>query len=195
MYEYSRNIADMADNIESMFGVWGILVLIVFQALQIIVAVLPGGFVEVAGGIIYGVSKGLLISVSGIFLGSMLAFFIAKKLGRKLVISLAGKEKFERYEALIKRKKLKGLIYLFFFLPGVPKDILIYVIGVASDYKTAVTASLLRIPATVVTVYAGSVFGDGGITEGAVLYFSFIFIGLVGLLVHNKILSDKEKPI
>lgn len=195
MYEYGQAVVDMADNIENIFGVWGIFVLILFQALQIVVAVLPGGFVEVAGGIIYGAFKGLIISSSGIFLGSLLAFFIAKKLGRKLVLFLAGKEKFERYEALLKKKKMKGLIYLFFFLPGVPKDVLIYVIGVASDYKMALTASLLRIPATIVTVYAGSVFGSGSITYGAILYFSFIFIGLLGLFIHNKILSDKGNPI
>lgn len=195
MYDYSQNIADMADSIENMFGAWGALVLILFQALQIVIAVLPGGFVEVAGGIIYGTLKGLVISSAGILSGSLLAFFIAKKLGRKLVISLAGREKFERYEALIKKKKFKGFIYLFFFLPGVPKDILIYVIGVASDYKTALIASLLRIPATVVTVHAGSIFGSGSLAEGAALYFGFIFIGILGLVIHNKILSDKKNPI
>ena len=191
MYDYSQNIARFADEIETTFGAWGVLVLILFQALQIIIAVLPGGFVEVAGGIIYGAGKGLAISSAGIFIGSICAFMIAKKLGRKIVIRLAGEEKFKKYEVLMKKKRLKGFVYLFFFLPGVPKDVLIYVIGVASDVRTALVASALRIPATIVTVFAGSVFGRGDIIEGIIIYVSFISIGLIGLFVHNKILADE----
>ncbi|MEG1774490.1 MAG: hypothetical protein RR320_06530, partial [Oscillospiraceae bacterium] len=66
-------------------GPMGIPVLLVFQALQIVIAFLPGGLVELAGGMLYGPIWGLFISLSGILLGTVGAFWVSRRLGQKVV--------------------------------------------------------------------------------------------------------------
>ena len=52
-------------------GSAGIPVLLLFQIFQIVVAILPGGLVELAGGILYGPFGGFAVALFGILLGTL----------------------------------------------------------------------------------------------------------------------------
>lgn len=193
--EDSLFLTEFANDIESIFGVGGILVLILLQALQIVVAVLPGGIVEIVGGMIYGTTTGLFISITGILLGSLTAFYIARRFGKKIIKKLVNPKQFEKYEALSKSRKFKTMVILFFFLPGIPKDVLIYVIGAVSNFKMGLLASVVRIPSIVVSVFAGSLFGSGNVKTAVITYGIFLFVGTIGVLLHNKIMDRHDRNL
>jgi len=76
-----------------MFSVWvagigfkGVLVLFALQILQIVVAVIPGGPMELIAGAAYGVWSGLLILEAGCAAATALVFVLVRKFGSPLVI-------------------------------------------------------------------------------------------------------------
>ncbi|MEG2204355.1 MAG: VTT domain-containing protein, partial [Oscillospiraceae bacterium] len=172
-------------------GPMGIPVLLVFQALQIVIAFLPGGLVELAGGMLYGPIWGLFISLSGILLGTVGAFWVSRRLGQKVVRKLVRPELFDRYANVCRSRKFEEIALLLFFLPGVPKDILVYVIGSsgALTKRFMIAATLVRIPAVIVAVLAGSAFGEGDFLRFAAIYLSFLVVGILGALIHRIILK------
>ncbi|MEL7569935.1 MAG: VTT domain-containing protein, partial [Eubacteriaceae bacterium] len=82
------NIFSKPENIKSYIeskGRWGVLIYIALQILQIVIAVIPGEPIQIAGGYIYGTFKGFLYAEIGIMAGSAIAFFIARKFGITIV--------------------------------------------------------------------------------------------------------------
>ena len=66
---------------------WGAVAPLVFigvQAIQVILFAIPGEVVQIAGGYLFGGWMGILLSMSGILLGSTGAFFLSRALGRQL---------------------------------------------------------------------------------------------------------------
>ena len=59
----------------------GSLIAIFLCALQVVVAVIPGEFVEIAIGYIYGAWYGSLLCLIGITVGSIFAILIARRFG------------------------------------------------------------------------------------------------------------------
>ena len=172
-------------------GPAGIPVLILFQILQVAIAFLPGGLVELASGMLYGILPGLLISLTGIFIGSILAGWLSNLLGKKVIRRFIPSKQFDRYVAFCKNGKFKSLILLFFFLPGIPKDLLIYAIGVSGTLtlRFGILITLIRIPSILVAVIAGDKFGDGEFAVSMIIYGCFLAVGLIGSIIHQIILN------
>jgi len=71
--------------IVSSFGAWAPIVLMVAEGFQVVFPYLPGQILSVVGGYIYGVWFGTFFNLIGVCLGSLVAFYIARKVGRPLV--------------------------------------------------------------------------------------------------------------
>ena len=56
------------------YGHASILVFVLFQVLQVIIATIPGELVQIAGGYVYGTWFGTLYSLIGILIGILLCF-------------------------------------------------------------------------------------------------------------------------
>ena len=90
---------------------------------SVVVAVLPGEPVELMAGALFGPVGGLLICLAGILLGSMFIYAAMKLLGAKAVPAQA----FHKYRFLQDEQRARRALYLLFFLPGTPKDMLTYI--------------------------------------------------------------------
>ena len=176
-------------------GSAGIPVLLLFQIFQIVVAILPGGLVELAGGILYGPFGGFAVALFGILLGTLCAFWISRRFGEPLVRRLVNGKQFDRYKKLCASRRFEAAALLFFFLPGVPKDILIYTIGCSGvlSRRFILHATLARIPSVAVSCFAGSVAGKGDFLLFTVIYAAFLAAGGIGTLVHRRILRRLEQ--
>lgn len=113
------------------FGLWGPMVFIGVQFLQVVIFVIPGDIVQITGGYIFGPGPGLLYSLIGIALGSSAAFFLGRTLGRPAVEALIRQERVKRLDQAISRGRGLAVLFLLFLLPGVPKDILCYISGLS----------------------------------------------------------------
>ncbi len=104
------------------------LIFIGLQVLQVIAAPVPGEVTGVAGGVLFGTFRGIVLSTTGLALGSWLAFTLARLLGRPIVEVVVRPETINRYDYVMKHKGL-FLAFLMFLIPGFPKDILCYILG------------------------------------------------------------------
>lgn len=104
------------------------LIFIGLQALQVVAAPVPGEVTGFVGGVIFGTAWGVVYSTIGLAVGSWLAFVLARFAGRPLVEKVVNPETIKRYDYVMKHKGL-FLAFLMFLIPGFPKDILCYILG------------------------------------------------------------------
>lgn len=112
------------------FGLFAPIVLIVFQALQVIFPVLPGFIGCAAGAVLFGSMGGFWCNYIGISAGSIIAFLLAKKYGVKLIQKLFPEEQYEKYSKMAaKSKSYVAFLFLGMALPLFPDDFFCYFSG------------------------------------------------------------------
>ncbi|HEY6010889.1 MAG TPA: TVP38/TMEM64 family protein [Nitrospirota bacterium] len=104
------------------------LIFIGLQVLQVIAAPVPGEVTGLVGGYFFGTAWGILYSTAGLTIGSWIAFMLARLAGRPLVELVVKPETIKRYDYVMKHKGM-FLAFLMFLVPGFPKDILCYLLG------------------------------------------------------------------
>lgn len=126
------SVDDFRDLIYS-FGPAGFLVLIGIQALQSVLPVLPGVLGFAAGTICFGIIPGFLCNYAGIVIGSMIAFFLARRYGKPLVLELFSKDMHDKWMAKFKNEeKIEKIVFWLIVLPFFPDDFLCYLAGLLS---------------------------------------------------------------
>jgi len=101
---------------------------IVLQTLQVVAAPIPGEVTGFIGGYLYGPTLGVMLSTIGLTLGSLIAFLLSKTFGRPFVDRFVSKKTMDKYDYLLHHKGA-FLVFLLFLIPGTPKDILCYILG------------------------------------------------------------------
>jgi uncharacterized membrane protein YdjX (TVP38/TMEM64 family) len=131
------------------------------QALQVIAAPVPGEATGFVGGVFFGTGWGILYSTIGLTLGSWIAFLLARLAGRPLVEKVVKTQTIKRYDYVMKHKGL-FLAFLMFLLPGFPKDILCYLLGLGHmgqrDFLLVSTTG--RLLGTTLLTVGGTLFRD-----------------------------------
>ncbi len=112
------------------FGYVGPLIVILFQALQVVIPVIPSYFGYAAGAISFGTFVGFLCNYIGISAGSIIAYFLAKKYGKNLVISLFSEKQYLKWKSKIEGKKnYDKFLFIATLVPLFPDDLLCYFSG------------------------------------------------------------------
>jgi uncharacterized membrane protein YdjX (TVP38/TMEM64 family) len=158
---------------------------IVFIAVYAIATVLflPGWIFTVAAGLVYGITGGTVVALSGAILGSTLAFLCGRYLVRRRVeAATKGNEKFEVIDRAIGAQgwKIVGLLRL---SPIVPFNVSNYFYGItAVKFWPYVFASAIgMLPGTLLYTYLGAAGKAGLGAEGGQSPLKWVFLG-VGLL-------------
>lgn len=112
-------------------GVWGPLVFIVLQALQVFLLPIPGVLTVGAGVFLFGPLKTCLYSYIGIVGGSLIAFWIGRVVGYKAAAWLVGREALNSWLQKVKGKD-RRILTAMFVLPIFPDDILCFVAGLST---------------------------------------------------------------
>lgn len=112
------------------YGVWGPIVLTLIQLLQVVLPVLPGFLGCIVGAAIYGPVVGFLINYIGISAGSIIAYYLARRYGIKLVNKMISLEKYEKHiERINKSKSYSVVLFVAILLPLAPDDFMCYFSG------------------------------------------------------------------
>jgi uncharacterized membrane protein YdjX (TVP38/TMEM64 family) len=174
----------------SSYGSLGPLVLVLFHITQTIIFFIPGPFISIAGGYLFGVFWGTVYNIIGSVVGSMSLFFIARKVGQSAFMRWLDEREYKHVEAVIQER---GIWAVFFarLIPVFPNDALTIAAGV-SPLKTRdffIASSIGYIP----TLYVENLLGDQltqGITTKVLL-----LAGLLMLLAWIYILRHKIKVL
>jgi len=139
---------------------WGVLAPVVFiglQALQVVIAPIPGQVTGILGGYLFGLWAGLLYSTIGLSLGSLAAFAIARWLGTRYVRRFVSADVWQRLGFIVEAEGVI-LCFVIFVIPGIPKDIACYLFGLSPMpfWVFALISTLGRIPDTWVASAQGA---------------------------------------
>lgn len=172
-------------------GKSGPIVFILFQILQTVIAPIPGEVVQIAGGYIYGVFLGTIYTVAGMLLGASMAFFFTRFLGGSFIKKLLKKKKFHWMMDIMNNKKLSVFLFVFFFIPGMPKDLLIYLAGLTSIKPLKFFGILLvgRFPWLLASVCVGSNIYQKNYTSTIIISVIALLGFILGLLYKNKLID------
>lgn len=175
------------------FGASGWLVFLVLQILQVFIALIPGELLESAAGFAFGPVVGTLLCYAGVVIASSLVFALTRKFGVKLVEVFISREKINQLRFLNTEKKRNFLIFIAFFIPGTPKDLLTYFVGLTEiRFGTFLAISLVaRIPSIVTSTFGGHLLGEGKYGLALVVYALTAAISLLGMLSYNTWVKRK----
>ena len=105
------------------FGLLAPIILIMIQAGQVVVPVLPGFVGCAAGAALFGCMGGFWCNFIGISAGSILAFLLAKKFGRAFVSKMFPGKRYEKLSAwAAESKSYTAVLFLGMVLPLFPDD-------------------------------------------------------------------------
>ena len=176
------------------FGVWGWAVLLLLQILQVFIALIPGELLETAAGFAFGPVSGTLVCYVGVAVGSAIIFFLTRRFGLKLVEIFMSREKINELKFINTEKKRNGLIFLIFFIPGTPKDLITYFVGLTDiKFSSFLLISLVaRIPSIISSTFGGHLLGEGEIWGAILLYGITGVVSFCGLLIYNKFVVKRK---
>ena len=177
------------------FGSAGWIVFLVLQILQVFIALIPGELLETVAGFAFGPIAGTLLCYAGIAIASSLVFMLTRKFGVKLVEIFVSIEKINQMRFLNTEKKRDLLIFLAFFIPGTPKDLLTYFVGLTEiRLGTFLALSLIaRIPSVITSTFGGHLLGEGEYILAIVVYAVTGILSFLGMMGYNAWIKHKEK--
>lgn len=144
------------------FGPYAAFVFVLVQALQVVFAPIPGEVTGFVGGFLFGNVSGVILSTVGLTAGSILAFGIARVFGLKFVEKIVKKHYIDKFNFFVTHKGLY-ITFVFFLIPGFPKDSLCYLLGLT--HMRLIDFILMnifgRLPGTLMLTLQGSAVKDG----------------------------------
>ena len=176
------------------FGAASWLVMLGLQILQVFIALIPGEIVESAAGFAFGPWVGTAICYLGICMASVLIFALTRRYGVKWVEVFVSREKINELRFLNTEQKRNTLIFLLFFIPGTPKDLLTYFVGLTDiRLSTFLWLSMVaRIPSVITSTFGGHLLGEARYIGAVILYAITGLLSLLGLLGYNHYLKQKQ---
>lgn len=183
----------LRDYIQS-FSAAAWLVFLALQILQVFVALIPGELIESVAGFAFGPVLGTLLCYAGVAIASSLVFLLTRKFGVKLVEVFVSREKINQLRFLNTEKKRDILIFLAFFIPGTPKDLLTYFVGLTEIKLSAFLAISLtaRIPSVVTSTFGGHLLGEGQYVTAIVVYAVTGLVSFLGMWGYNVWMKKRE---
>lgn len=128
----------------SSFGIWGPIILTLIQLLQVVLPVLPGFMGCIVGAALFGTIGGFIINYIGYSVGSIIAYWLARVYGIKLVSKLIPMKKYEKLIARINQSKSYPVIlFLAILLPLAPDDFFCFFSGLMDMKPKKFTAIIL----------------------------------------------------
>ncbi|WP_241430793.1 TVP38/TMEM64 family protein [Haloferax elongans] len=172
------------------FGVFAPVVFIALQALQVVVAPIPGQVMGFASGYIFGGYWGTLYSIIGITLGSFVAFVIARRVGRTYVERVVDPGIVERFDSMIDERGVVA-VFILFLIPGLPDDAICFIAGLSLiRIRTLVVLAFVgRLPAFLIVNVAGGELAESRIESMVGLLVLLVALSVLGYRYQEWILS------
>ena len=138
-------------------GVFGPLIFIFMQIVQVVIAPVPGQVAGLIGGYLFGPYLGVLYSIIGATIGFALVFAVSRKFGRPLVERFFDKKHIEKFDFITKKNGGMAL-FLIFLLPAFPDDLICYLAGLTKiPIRTLILISIAgRLPGYVLLSFTGN---------------------------------------
>lgn len=175
-------------------GFLGKLYFIGMVVLQVIIAIIPGEPLEIVAGYAFGIIEGTILCLIGQVIGSIIVFLFVKFVGIRAVEVFFSREQINSLKFLHNHKKLDLIVFILLFIPGTPKDIITYFVGLTPMklYTLVLIVFFARIPSVITSTIGGDAIGDKNYSFAIIVFVITIIISGIGILIYRKI-TKKEK--
>ncbi len=176
-------------------GFLGRVLFIGMVVLQIIVAIIPGEPLEIGAGYAFGALEGTVLCLVACVIGSALVMALVRTCGVKLIEVFFPIEKIRSLKFLKKSKQRDAVLFLVMLLPGTPKDLLTYAVGL-TDIKIhawLLIVAVTRIPSVITSTVGGNALGTQNYLFAVLVFSATLVITLIGTLIYNKISNAKKE--
>lgn len=110
----------------SQFGVWAPIAFMCLQMLQMIFLIIPGAPFLMAGGYIFG-NLGIVYSIVGILLGSLIVFGMGRLFGRPFLESIVDKNIITKIDK--QSNSVGKTLFVLYLIPPLPHDVFSFIAG------------------------------------------------------------------
>lgn len=179
------------------FGTTGKIIFVSIRALQTVVKFIPAEPLEIGSGYAYGTFGGLFYCMLGTFIGSLVIIALTKIFGVKVVNVFVSREQINSLRFLKNKSKLTTTLFIIYLIPGTPKDIITYLIGV-TDYsmvKFMLITSFARIPSIVTSTICGAALEQKSYALSIGVFVATAILGLIGIMIYNKLETKYNKQL
>ncbi|RLM96328.1 TVP38/TMEM64 family protein [Haloarcula sp. Atlit-7R] len=177
------------------FGAFAPYAFVALQALQVLLAPIPGQLLGGVGGYLFGVRAGTAYSLLGVCLGSAAAFALARRYGRPYVERVTRPETLARWDRFLARNGLVGLFVLF-LLPTFPDDLLCFVAGI-SDLRLRTFLAFVvvgRAPSFLAASYAGDRLAGGHVGTFLAVVTALAVLSFVVFALRKRVVDGVGDP-
>lgn len=173
------------------YGAFGSIIAIGIQILQVFIALIPGEFVEIGMGYAYGWFEATIFSLAGVAIGSAMIFLLVKRFGIRFVEIFVSTDKINQLKFIRSEERLNRFTFILFFIPGTPKDLITYFIGLTRmTLKDFLGITLFaRIPSIVSSTVGGNFIGNGEYIKAVILFAVTGIVSLLGLQVYKIVIK------
>lgn len=175
-------------------GLWARLAFVGMMALQVVVAFIPGEPLEIAAGYAFGAAEGTVLCLLGALAGGVAVFLFVKRFGMRFVGLFFPEEKIKSLRFLQDERRLNLVAYILFLIPGTPKDLMTYVVGLTPmglSFWIFLTLTA-RIPSVVTSTIGGDALGSANYTAAVWVFVVTALLSGAGLLAYRKITKRRQ---
>lgn len=154
----------------------------------------PKPVLATAAGLVFGVVPGVALAVAGFTVGALIAFAVARRLGRDVVARRLGEGRLRTVETVFARRGVAATLVLR-LLPVVPFAVSNYAAGVtavgARSFAAGTAMGLL--PTTAVAATLGDAWRDLGSPRSIAAAAAWLFLAAIGTVWGARLLRDAAK--
>jgi uncharacterized membrane protein YdjX (TVP38/TMEM64 family) len=142
---------DVMESFVKQAGFWGPVVFILIQIVQVVIPVIPGGITLLVGVVVFGPVFGFIYNYIGIAAGSVIAFFMARSMGKPFLQKISSAKTYDKYIGwLDKGKRFDTMFAIAIVMPVAPDDFLCMLAGITKmKFEKFVAIILLGKPWTI----------------------------------------------
>lgn len=169
-------------------GIWGVLAFMGLNILQVLLAVIPGGPFEIGAGYAFGVLQGSIICDIAMTIGATITFLLVRRFGYRFVELFISREKLESFQFLKTSRKSTLILFLIFLVPGSPKDIIAYVMGLTNlPLATWIIINLIgRFPAILLSASSGNALNGQDYEIALLLVIAVVLLYFLGAFFYKR---------
>ena len=186
-------------------GFMGVLMLFGLQFAQIFLFIVPGEPIEILAGICYGGLWGTVFIMVSAMIITAFIYLLVHKFGRKFIYEFVNPKKIEKIEkskVFQNPTTISFIIFILFFIPGTPKDLLTYIAALLpiKPLNFIIISSIARLPSVISSTLAGQNLLEGNWQFSLMIYgITFLIVAIVVLIMRkfdkNKITDEAMKVI
>lgn len=196
-FKHLLNSPETLKNQLNQLGNWGKLILVSIMAIQVVFVFLPGEVIEVASGFCYGTFEGMAICLFGAILGTIIIFWFVEKYGIKFVNKFFDQEKLNEISFLKNKKNIELIIFIIFFIPGTPKDILTYFAPFTRIKLSTflLITTIARIPSIITSTIGGNALFNQNYHFTITIFIITGIISILGLFAYKSYINKQHKNL